>query len=380
MHVVRFATLDELAPLAAEWDRLSAGVPFRSWAWNSCWWRNYGPPGRDAPRRELYVLGVFDHDGKLLGIAPWYLEPSLTKGRVVRFLGSGEVCSEYLSLLVEPGREPEVLAAVASWLGESATADLLPDLRCDRWDLLDLQAVDAEDAVIGNLAAALEQRSHSVFRQPGWPCWRAELPNSWDEFQARLAGRFRRRLRAFERRFADGTVVTRCIQSIDDLAAARANLVLLHQRRRRQLGQAGCFASSRFTDFHDEVMPQLVATGQFLMTSIEIEGRTVAVDYGFPGRDGLYCYQAGIEPEALQHSPGHMSHYVLFRRAIERGARFVDFLRGNEPYKADWAAEPRPTLELRIVPPRIGARLRHGLWRTGKRVKHWIKKLRKAHA
>jgi len=41
MRVTRFDNLDDLSRLAADWDRLAAGNPFRSWAWQSTWWRHY---------------------------------------------------------------------------------------------------------------------------------------------------------------------------------------------------------------------------------------------------------------------------------------------------------------------------------------------------
>ena len=81
LSVVRFTALEELVPLADDWDRLSAGVPFRSWAWMSTWWNHYGQsPG--GPAKSLYVLGVFDSSKRLMGIAPCYLERSIPWGEV----------------------------------------------------------------------------------------------------------------------------------------------------------------------------------------------------------------------------------------------------------------------------------------------------------
>ncbi len=130
MQVFCLSGLDELAPYADDWDRLSAGVPFRSWAWLSSWWRHYGPArsgGPDGPR--LSVLCVFDLDDTLVGLAPWYLDGSGPAGRVMRLLGSGEVCSEYLSLLCQPGLEDRVARAVADNLTQLAVAEKRLGLR-----------------------------------------------------------------------------------------------------------------------------------------------------------------------------------------------------------------------------------------------------------
>ena len=61
------------------------------------------------------------------------------------------------------------------------------------------------------------------------------------------------------------------------------------------------------------------------------------------------------------------------RRTIEQGQCAYDFLRGDEPYKAHWRAEPRPMLSVRVVPARRAARLRHNAWRTKQSLKQWIK-------
>ena len=73
MLIRRFTSLDELAPYADDWERLAAGVPFRSWTWLWHWWRHYGPrKDGDRSRSRLAVLGVFDDANSLVGIAPWY--------------------------------------------------------------------------------------------------------------------------------------------------------------------------------------------------------------------------------------------------------------------------------------------------------------------
>src|SRR5688572_11778301 len=102
MHIRRMASWTEVAQLAAQWNALAGGVPFRTWEWLSSWWREYGQ------EHELFVLAAYSADDELIGIAPWYAEHGGAQGRVVRFLGAGEVCSEYLSLLARPGCEHDL--------------------------------------------------------------------------------------------------------------------------------------------------------------------------------------------------------------------------------------------------------------------------------
>jgi hypothetical protein len=376
-RVVRFHSLDRLALMADDWDRLARGLPFRSWAWASHWWRQYGEGQPQCGRAaSLFTLGVLDHADALIGIAPWFAESSLAEGRVVRFLGSGEVASDYLSVLCQPGMEERVGAALAAWLTGVQTRPAAPgeEENPDGWDLLEFVGVDAEDTAVGSLAQRLEACGNRVHRRPGPNCWRIELPTSWEEYLARLSKDHRKQIRRTERGIlASGRVAVRRVEQLEDLPRAQDVLIDLHQRRRVSLGEPGCFASASFTAFHREVMPDLLRNGQLLLDWLELDGRPIAAEYRLGGAGVVYAYQSGVEPDALEHSPGRLSHVNVLRQAIEHGYRAVDFLRGDEPYKAHWRAEPRPSLEIRVVPARTAARLRHGIWLAGTGMKAWIK-------
>ncbi len=380
LHVVRYADWATLAPLADEWDRLSGGIPFRSWAWQSCWWRHYGGDAAANGSSSLYVLGVFTPSGRLVGLAPWHGARSLARGRVLRFLGSGEVCSEYLSLLCEPGWDEPVADAVAQWLTEAAGRDRVPGLRCDRWDLLELTAVDRDDRAIARLAARLETLGNVVHCRPGLPCWRIDLPDDWDAYLAQSSKNHRRRLRKLEQDFVQGRAAARRAERPEELAPLLAQLVAFQRQRRRQLGQRTCFESERFVAFHRDVTAALWADGKLLLLSIEKNGQPVAVDYALLGENTVYAYQAGVDVARLNECPGHLGHYALVRFALDRGTGALDFLRGDEPYKATWGAVPCETIEIRAAPSRRVSRLRHQLWLAGTGLKHWVRRrIRHAH-
>lgn len=369
MQVIRYSCLDQLAPLAADWDRLCREVPFRSWAWMMSWWKHYGVCREPGRRKELFVLGVLDNDGRLVGMAPWYIERSPSRGRVVRFLGSGEVCSDYLSVLCEPQREEPVAESLADWLTETAFAS-----QQDGWELLDFGGVDAEDRLMRLLANRLAEQGNLVHERPGPNCWRIGLPPSWSDYLASLSKDHRKQLRRTERDYlASGRAVLHTVQRESELNHGIEILIDLHQRRRRELDESGRFGSDRFVAFHREVMPRLLGAGQLQLHWVELDGIPAAAEYHLSGGGVVYAYQAGIAPEFREHSPGRLAHMLTIRRAIEAGYRGFDFLRGDEPYKAHWRAQPRGSVEFRVVPAQLSARLRHGVWLAGTSVKRWLK-------
>ena len=58
----------------------------------------------------------------------------------------------------------------------------------------------------------------------------------------------------------------------------------------------------------------------------------------------------------LEEQPGNLINLMILRQAIARGYRAYDFLRGDEPYKARFGAEPRPSVDFRVAAPRAAAR------------------------
>jgi CelD/BcsL family acetyltransferase involved in cellulose biosynthesis len=373
MRIACFTTFDELASYADDWDRLAAGVPFRSWTWLSCWWRHYGPlsPAESA-RRRLAVLCAFDDAGRTVGIAPWYLECSAIKGRVLRALGSGEVCSDYVGLLCEPQMGDAVAESLSDYLAEEAH---VPGPDALRWDLLDWSGVDAADREAAALERSLAQAGWDTHRRFGANCWRLKLPTAWDEYVAGLGKNFRRDVRRLERELLhSGRVVLHVVERLADLPRAMEILVELHQRRRQMQGERGCFASRRFTAFYREVVPELFRRGQAQFCWLELDGKPAAAEYQLVGDGILYAYQAGVDPDMMEHQPGKLLNLAILQRAIARGYREFDFLRGDEPYKARFGAEARPSVAMRIVPQHAAAQLRHGLWLAGTNLKHWAKR------
>jgi len=371
MQVICSTSFDELTPYIDDWERLAGKVPFRSWTWLQQWQRHYGPG--DSQRNNASQLMIFCvFDGKeLVGVAPWYLEKSTLGGRVLRQLGTAEVCSDYLGILCRADKSEAVIAALAEHLMQASTTG--ESYR--RWDFLLLEGVDAEDAATIALTERLAEAGCLVHRRPAFNCWRLNLPPDWDGYCYKLLNRKRRHeIRSLERKWLEsGKAVLHTVERVDELTTAFELLIELHQRRRRMLGEKGCFASPRFRAFFCDVMPELFRQGRLHLYWLEVYGKVAAAECDLIGGDTLYAYQVGMEPELLFAQPGKVLNIAILRRAIESGYRVMDFLRGDEIYKARFGATPRPAFEFRIAYPRALAKFRHHCWSMGSDLKRWAK-------
>ena len=372
MQALCITRWDELAALAPEWDALARGVPFRSWEWLGAWWRHYGLAADENPRRRLFALAVRNAERRLIGLAPWYVEPHRAQGSIVRFLGSGDVCSDYLSILCLPGHEEAVAAALAAWLCSPRRHAEQP------WDRVELMGVDAADGVTGRLIDELRMRGSTVHCQPAVNCWRLDLPRSWDEYLALVSKSHRKQLRRLERRLFDsGRAKLFTVATPGDLDHGLNIVSHLHQRRRAELGDAGRFADPRFAAFHREVAGQMLRHGRLKLSWIELDGRPIAAEYQLCGSDVVYAYQSGIDPAALDDQPGKLAMLATLRQAIDAGYRAFDLLRGDETYKAHWRARPRPSLDACVFPPSGSTPLRQQAWLAGRQMRGWLREGRK---
>ncbi len=365
LTTTRIATTDELRQFATAWNCLAHGVPFRSFEWLSTWWEQF------QGDRDLYVIAVRDACDQLLGAMPLFREQSAARGRILRLLGSGEVCSDYVTVLSTQEHEDDVVAVIASHLLSACSRSA--DDR-DAWDLLELDGVSDSDPAIAKLTAALSDAGCGVHRKPGLNCWSVPLPNTWDEVYSSLSKNRRKALRRLKRdAFDNNKVVFKTANTDEDLDAAMKVFVDLHQKRRISLGEPGCFASEQFSEFLHSVTRRLWDLDAVELAWIELEGRAVAIEYNLIGADTAYSYQGGLDPEALDASPGHLLTMASIQHSIERGRKTYDFLRGDEPYKSHWHAEPNPTVTLQIAANTATAQLRQSVWLAGAKMKHWVK-------
>ena len=113
--------------------------------------------------------------------------------------------------------------------------------------------------------------------------------------------------------------------------------------------------------------------GQLRMSWLELDGTSAAAEYHFADSQATYAYQGGVDPDRLAEEPGRLSTILCLQRAMREGHKCLDFLRGDEPYKAHWRAEARATYDYRVVPNRRLARLRGRVLTFTGAVTDWVR-------
>ena len=91
--------------------------------------------------------------------------------------------------------------------------------------------------------------------------------------------------------------------------------------------------------------------GPAKLTRLTIGGRLVASGIHFDDGERIPYYNAGVDPDARDLSPGVVMVAEYLQHAIAAGRREVDFLRGNEPYKYEWGAVDQPIQRILVTRP-----------------------------
>jgi CelD/BcsL family acetyltransferase involved in cellulose biosynthesis len=351
----------------ATWDELAArnpwATPFSSWAFQRAWWDAYGAnvheetlvvstdgPSGDQPnaivplmhRHEVEPDDELTHTtmrhGRPLELTP--VEPTAT----AVFFGAS-YHADYATVLAAPDDLPQVAEAIADHLADTGGRH--------RWDVVDLRRLRCGDPVADALAQAFGAREIAE----GWilnveredVCPVVTLPEGvdMDGYLATLGKKERHEIRRKVRRAeAVGPV------QLEDSADPQGDLesfIELHQKRWGVLGLfPDTLGGAQSRAFLRRLFELNGAGGPLHLTFLTVAGRRIAAGLHFETADGYLYYNAGVDPDAMELSPGVLMVYSFVQRALEAGKRRLDFLRGDEAYKYAWGAVDEPIQRLLV--------------------------------
>jgi CelD/BcsL family acetyltransferase involved in cellulose biosynthesis len=349
----------------ADWDRLyvvaPGATPFSSWTFQRAWWDAFA-----ATAEEHYLVL---EAGAIVGIAPLMVRqepaprhrarPGPAPGPLAGLSGhdspsrrtlyfGASYHADYATLLAARVDLPPLAAMLALHVVEQ--------LKRGVWDAVDLRRLAQDDPARGVLERALRDTAQpaglEVRLEPEDVCPTVDLADDWHAQLQRLDKKTRHEIRRKLRRAERAGHVELHYRPLDDASVDR--FVRLHQAR---WGSSGLFAAGEDGDRNRHFLRRLAeleaAEGplaRFHLAEVAVGGQTVHALAGFADRGTCYFYNAGMDPEARDLSPGIVGTAAYLRDRLERGDRCFDFLRGNEAYKYEWGASDRNLTRLVVEP------------------------------
>jgi CelD/BcsL family acetyltransferase involved in cellulose biosynthesis len=355
----------------ATWDRLAAAnpwaTPFSSWTFQRAWWDAYGASAHD----QTLVVSRAGAAADPIAIVPLMhrhevepddeataskirhgdtgtLTPVPPTAKAVFFGASYH--ADYATILAEPADLTAVADAIVDHL---AGADPVDPRHPEPWDVIDLRRLRCGDPAADALASAFGRREMSN----GWTlnleredvCPVVTFPEGVDfeGFLSTLHKKSRHEIRRKVRR-AEAAGDVALTPSADPLADL-PDFIDLHQRR---WGADGLFPPTPGGDASRVFMRRLFEEngpdGPVRLSFLTVGERRVAAGIHVATADTWMFYNAGIDPEARELSPGVVLAARYVQGALEAGMQRFDFLRGNEPYKYEWGSEDEPIQRLLV--------------------------------
>jgi CelD/BcsL family acetyltransferase involved in cellulose biosynthesis len=303
------------------WRRDPRATAFQSPAWLDAWWAHLG-------NGERIDLAVRDPHGALIAALPAFIWDDAGTRRLVP-TGAGQ--SDYSDALLDPARPDALPRLWQAMLDAGAAWDeiLLPDLRED-------------SPLLGPVPDGLVATD-----EPHEVCPVLMLPPG--QALLELVGKSQRRKVRHDRHRADNLGdVTVALAGPEEVDEAMDALFALHAARWAREGEAGVLADPKLQAFGRAAAHALAEAGLLRMAVVRHRGRIVAVLEGFADASRGCSYINGVDMDVPGQSFGTLAFACLIEAALAEGAREFHFLRGEEPYKYSWGAQPTRTIR-RVV-------------------------------
>ena len=313
---LRVVVADSLGADTAAWNRLVERCALPSPFLRSWWLAAMTPPA------EAQFALVRSGDDLVGGLA---LERRRLPGLpVLVHLGAGPLSPDHLDLLAAPGEETRVIETLGRWLHRRGS-----------------RLVHVAGAVEGNrLHAALGPRAVVTVEEAA-PY--VELSGDADAYLTTLPPIMRNSVRRSTRKLGRLGELSFTVVEPAGLEDSLTRLRSLHA------GQFGDDSGLiREWDRFCAAARAGHGAGELQLFELRVGDEVAAVDVVFTVSGRMSYYQGGRSLEERHSGAGTVLMANGFRWACETGMSEVDFLRGTEPYKMQWAADTRRLLRLRV--------------------------------
>jgi CelD/BcsL family acetyltransferase involved in cellulose biosynthesis len=325
--------LDEIGPA---WDALAAldPTPFSLRDWYGAWWEAYGVG------RELRVCTVWDADAL---VALWPL---------CRRSGRLESMANVESSVCRP------LARDAHALGHAAAATA-----AERYDILEVKRLPEGDPSIEALSHAAHDEGRMQLVEPDITSPIVDTSGTLADYRRDTKSKWHKNMwRLYRKLVREHDAELRLVEAPPDLERELREGFEVESSGWKSQEGLSVLSEPRTQEFYRRLAARFHARGELRTSSIAIDGRMIAWDFGILHRNRLYSPKSGYVEEFGPLAPGLVLELATIERCFETGIEAHELLGTNEPYKLRFSTSERRHRVFRAFPRRPGPALRYA-WR-----------------
>ncbi len=323
---------------AQEWNDLLQGSvsdnPFLRFEYQRTWWEHRG--GNEWKQAEL-VLVTAREDGRLVGIAPLFLAEY--DGRPALLLNGSIEISDYLDVIVQTEDHARFISGLFDFLASTLT---------DNWSAVDWYNLPDSSTTLTALKMEAEKRGWTHLEEMYRPTPRIALNGDFDEYLSRVEKKQRHEIRRKMRRAEEsGRGVRWYISSMDNVEGEIDSFLSLMEQDQ---GKAG-FLHDPMRDQMKAVIRTAHENGWLWLAFLEADGQRIAAALNFDYNNKLWGYNAGVNRDFMDLSPGWVLLGNVLQWACENKRTEFDFMRGDEEYKYRFGAVNQYVMRVKLTRP-----------------------------
>jgi CelD/BcsL family acetyltransferase involved in cellulose biosynthesis len=304
-----------------EWQSLESRIQSSSlmcsYDWTQNWLKHYGDM---VPHR----IAIVRRSGVAIGMTLLTTGVDQKEGplpiRTLHFGTAGEpeqdsVCVEYNRLLVEPQNRIVFVNQLMDHIENH-----------ERWECLVLDGMAEADAqaILSRSPTADVETVPSHFSDlQAFRDSEAAGKEPWRMFGESTKTNLRRAFRDL------GEVTLDWSETAEQALMYYEEMIGYHQARWQAAGKPGVFSSARFTEFHRDLITELVPQRRAVLVRARQGDKVLGILYVLIEANRLLYYQAGLPDHQSKLSLGCVTQYLTMLEGSRRGYAAFDFMAGD---------------------------------------------------
>jgi len=357
LRVTEINEINRLVELRDEWnyvlERSRDNHVYLTWEYLSTYVKHYGK------EKKLKILYVKDKN-KIIAIAPLrqsrYNFANRFSYNVIEPLAY--MHTDYTGFIFAE-REVECFRLFLNHLFEQ-----------DDWDFIYLYDIPGT-SIIPKLLSKMSKNRPAFELIEGVICPYISIPSSIDILMKELSAKFRKNLRRCMKKLQNDYQKVE-LKRYDEFGSFKESMQAffdLHQKRWTLKGKPGVYNSQKSRDFYLDVSELFAGKGWLALYFLTANDKPIAVQYCLKYKQKMLYVLGGFDPDFSQYSLGNLILAKVVEKCIEKKIKEYDLMKGDEPYKFNWAAKYRRNLGFRFVNRKFTSDLYHWGIRTLKQTK-----------
>ncbi|WP_251549839.1 GNAT family N-acetyltransferase [Neobacillus muris] len=333
MEAIIHRDINCLEKIIPEWDILKNEfyevTVFQDVGWFKSWW-NY-----KSKKMEItpYIIEIKDQN-KTVGVVPFYIFRTRLAKIIFRTLKPiGSELSDYILPIISKNYQTDEILNVA-----------FNKLYRDKssWDRIEWGDIPEYSFFANFIRKQKQSRSSLIKGERTDVCPYLPLSSDFEELKNKFNKRFLKEILYKERKLnSEGKLVFRRVSKEQEIEPILNKFFDLHCERWSYTDTPSKF---RFEEEKEQVLEaakNLFENNSLYLAYISHDNEIVVVHIGMTDGKRSYLYLHAMNIHYRKYSPGSLLAYYLIQDACKEGYEAVDFLRGDEGYKENWATQER---------------------------------------